>query len=226
MHVIQLRFFYLTQNKTGRFGDAFSSQSLDAVLKKLPYVLAYKSKNWDSFAPSKSGVDLYAGHSRSAYVPLSSGLKDASPRSATIGPHGSLTRHVGLHNLILQWNKRAGGRGVQCVLCCVIASRSPTWAWLACDWHHKWRIIVAVLDVGARRCVAPCCDQLLILTQNTRTFCTAASRGTLLMASATLLTRRHTRGWLIRGSSILDIFWPPRRRVNLYVDRRVHAYIR
>jgi len=28
-------------------------------------------KIWDSFAPSKSGggVDLYAGHSRSAYVP-------------------------------------------------------------------------------------------------------------------------------------------------------------
>ena len=26
-------------------------------------------KIWDSLAPSKSGVDLYAGHIRSAYVP-------------------------------------------------------------------------------------------------------------------------------------------------------------
>jgi len=26
-------------------------------------------KIWDCFAPSKLGIDLYAGHSRSAYVP-------------------------------------------------------------------------------------------------------------------------------------------------------------
>jgi len=61
-------------------------------------------------------------------------------------------------------------------------------------------VIVAVLDVAARRRVAPSCDQLLILSQNMRTFRTAASHGTLLMASATSLTRRYTRGRLIRGS--------------------------
>jgi len=35
----------------------------------------------------------------------------------------------------------ACGRGVQCVPCCVIAGRSPTWAWLAHYWHCKWRTV-------------------------------------------------------------------------------------
>jgi len=54
-------------------------------------------------------------------------------------------------------------------------------------------VILAVLDVGARRRVAPCCDQLLILSQNTWTIRAARSRGTLSMASATSLTRWYTR---------------------------------
>ena len=54
--------------------------------------------------------------------------------------------------------------------------------------------IVAVLDAAARRRVAPCCDQLLISSQNMRTFRTAASHGTLLMASATSITRQYRRG--------------------------------
>jgi len=55
-------------------------------------------------------------------------------------------------------------------------------------------VIVAVLDAGARRRVAPCCDQLIISSQNTRTLPTSASRGILLMASVTSLTRLYTRG--------------------------------
>ena len=69
-------------------------------------------------------------------------------------------------------------------------------------------IIVVVFDAAARRSVTHCCDQLLSLSKNTRTFRTATSRGTLLMASATSLTRRYIRG------------------VDLYVDRLVRAYMR
>ena len=53
---------------------------------------------------------------------------------------------------------------------------------------------MAVLDAAAQRRVAPCCDQLLISSQYTRTSHTAASYRTLLIASATSLGRRYTRG--------------------------------
>jgi len=89
-------------------------------------------------------------------------------------------------------------------------------------------VIVSVLDVGARRRVAPCCDQLLILSQNTRTIRAAPSRGTLLMASATPLTRQYTRGRLIRGSWILDIFLTAKREGRFICGStctRVHTVV-
>jgi len=54
-------------------GD-FTSAGSDAVpvLGQLLYALAYKFKNLGQFCPLKIGgwgVDLYAGHSRSLYVP-------------------------------------------------------------------------------------------------------------------------------------------------------------
>jgi len=62
--------------------------------------------------------------------------------------------------------------------------RSSTSIYIPCHRGGAWR--------GRR--IAPCCDQLLISSQNRQTFRTAASRGMLLMASATSLTRRYTRG--------------------------------
>jgi len=154
------------------------------------------------------------------------GTEGRLPRSAAIGPRGSLTLQVGLCNLILQWDEWACGRAVQVFHAALSLGRSPTWTWLAHDWHRKWRIIVSVLDSAARHRVAPCCDQLLSSSQNTRTFRTAASRGMLLIASATSLRRRYTRGSTYTRVWILDIFWPSTRRVDLYADRLVCVYIR
>ena len=86
-------------------------------------------------------------------------------------------------------------------------------------------VIVAVLDAAARRCLAPCCAQRLISSQNTRTFCTAASRATLFMASSTSLTRWYTRCWLIQGSWILDIFLTAKegRLICVSTCTRVHT---
>jgi len=160
-------------------------------------------KIWDSFAPSKSGSRLICG---SQYVSIGAtnftirqmmsaelGTKGHFARSSAFGRRGSLTRHVGLRNSILQRDEWACGRGVQCVPCCIILSPAD-------HGQVAYGVIVAVLDAAARRRVAPCCDQLLISSQYMPAVCTAASRGTLLMASATSLTRRYTGGRLIRGS--------------------------
>jgi len=53
------------------------------------------------------------------------------------------------------------------------------------------------------------------LSQNMQTFRTAALHGTLLIASATSLTRRYTRGRLIRGSRIFGHFLTAKKEGQL-----------
>ena len=96
-------------------------------------------------------------------------MKHASPRSAAIGRHGSLTRYVGLHNLILQQDEQAGVHSVPCrVITAQITDMDMAGTRLTSQ--------VAVLDAAAWSRNAPCCDQLLSSSQYTRyTDCCIAS---------------------------------------------------
>ena len=107
---------------------------------------------------------------------LSSWPKDASPRSAEIGRLVSLT-DTSLHCVTWYSSKMKGHAGEEYIAFRATLSpgRSPTWVWLAHDWHRKWRmIVVVVLDAAARCRIAPCRNQLLSLSQNT--FHTATGR--------------------------------------------------
>jgi len=64
-------------------------------------------------------------------------------------------------NLILQQDEWAGGRGVQCILYCIIAGQITDMG-VAGTWLTSQ---VAMLDASAWGRVAPCCDQLLISLQ-------------------------------------------------------------
>jgi len=172
---------------------------------KIPYVLAYKWKNFhhQNLKIGEGGRDdLYAGHKFLRKADDVSWARDwrtlrpVERRSAPVGHW-----HVTL--VCVTWycsktNGRAEDKYSE-FRAALSLGRSQTWAWLAHGWHRKWHIIVAR--------IAPRCDQLLISSQNTRTFCIAASRGMLLMAWATSLTTRYTRGQLICRSTCMRIHY-------------------
>jgi len=135
--------------------------------------------------------------------PLSWGLKDALPRSAAISPVGHW--HVSL----------------VCVRCCSkMSGRERTLR----SMPHYCHIIVVELDTAPRRTLL---WSAVSWSQYSRTFRTTASRGMLLITSATSLGRRYTRGVdLYAGLEFWTFFWPSRRRVDLYAYRLVHAYMR
>jgi len=158
------------------------------------------------------------------------GTEGRSAHSIAIGPNGSLTP---LRNLTLQWDEWAGGRGVQCGFHAALSL-----GWLPAlepinlifsspatyDWHRKRRIIMAVMDAATWCHVSPCRDQLLNSSQFMQNFCTAASHGTLLIVSAKSPGRKYTRGLTYMRVLNFGRFWPS-RRVDLYADRLVCAYM-
>ena len=149
---------------------------------------------------------------------MSLGLKDALPvarRSAAVG-HWHVTLVC-----VTRYCSKMNGREkstVHSVLRYFIAGRSRT-SDVRC---HSGGA------ASARRHVALCCDQLLISLEYMPTVRTAASRGTLLMASATSLTRQYTGGRLIHGSWILNIFLTPKWEGRLICGStctRVHTVL-
>jgi len=88
-----------------------------------------------------------------------------------IGCRGSLTRYVGLCNLILQQDERAAGTGV---LCCIIASQitdmGVAGTRLTKQVAHGIIVAVLVLDMAAWCRVTPCCDQLIACRKICRLF--------------------------------------------------------
>jgi len=115
---------------------------------RLPYILAYKSKNLGQFCPLKIGGWTYmrvtvCQHTCHEILHKADDvswardwrtLRPVARRSAAVGHW-----HVTL--ICVTAARWMGGRGVECIPCCVIAGRSPTWAWLAHDWHRKWRTV-------------------------------------------------------------------------------------
>ena len=120
------------------------------------------------------------------------GTEGRFARSAAIGPVGQW------HVMTLDTAaRRTGGWERNTVHSMLRYRRQITDMGMAGTWltsQVAYGVIVAVFDVGARRRDAPCCDQRLISSQYSRTFHTAASYRTLLIASATSLGRRYTRG--------------------------------
>jgi len=157
-------------------------------------------------------------------------LKDTLPRSAAIGRRGSLACHVGLRNLtlLLQQGEWAAREEYTAAFCATLSpGRSPTWAWLADDWHHKWRIIVALLDAAARRRVAPCCDQLLSSLQKYVDFSHCCIALDAVNGISHVTYRMVYKVYKVNLYAGLEFwtFFDQRRRVDLYADWLVRTYI-
>jgi len=172
---------------------------------QLPYVLAYKSKNLGQICPLKIEGSTYmwvtdGQHMCHEFFQKADDVSWARNwrTLCSVAQRSGAVGHWHVMLVCVTWYcSKMNGRAGEEFRATLLLDRSPTWAWLADNWYYKQRmIVVAVLDAAAWRRGAPCCDQLLSSLQNTRAFRTAASRlrGMLLMASATSLTRRYTRG--------------------------------
>jgi len=123
----------------------------------LPYVLVYKLKNLWQFCPSKlaaAAIDLYVGHK---FFRKADDVSWAR-HWRTLRPIARRSAAVGQWHVTWYCSKMNGQAGEEYSAFCTALSlgRSPTWAWLAHDWHRKWRCWTRVHGAASHLAVISC----------------------------------------------------------------------